>query len=448
MKRLSLVLAVLWGLELVGGTLLLAQRRFAAPRPPTPDWSLIDPLAAEEIAAVRERCAKPDDWRRLGECLTAYGYFREAEACHRVAALQLPDSSEDAFRWAFSLERLGLLDEANRSYERAAQLDSRRAGDCRYFMGRNRLRQEQPEAAMELFQQAGRLPAARYEQARLLARDGRLDEALEIVQSLGKEYPPAYQPRYLGYRIARLRGDDAALAAAADAAALGKWRLPNPFAFPFTQLTKTYHELGSRRVALQARQASGSLAALEARLQDVRNRFWIPEAADMLAELAFERGDLVGAKRLLEEALEREGPSAHFLIRLGDIHEDLGDLPQAERFWQRAIPLGAATELKDLQGKLGGFYAKKGDKVRAAQHLAEAYFGAGVESFWADNLDKAQGALRLAVEQNPEHDAAWFYLGETCRLLRQPAEARAAYEKSLKLRPENSRAARGLALVE
>jgi tetratricopeptide (TPR) repeat protein len=446
MRRLALALAALWVIELAGGALLLAWRQPGMPRPPTPDWTCIEPLAAEEFAAQRAGCKSAGEWRRLGETLMAYGYFREAEACLRTAAARAEEDAEGVFLWAYSLELLGLLDEANVQYERAARLGANRAPACRYFMARNRLRQERPEAAAALLAQAGRLPAARYERARLLARsDPRA--ALPMVEELIAEYPQALQPRYLRYRIARLTGSEER-PDLADAAALSRERLPNPFSGLFDRLTRAHQGMGARRVVGKARLTSGSLAPREVELNDVYRRYWLPGAADMLAKAHSQRREWGEARRLLQEVLDRDGPSAHSLYWLGVVHEHSGDRTEAERLWEQALPLGTPAELKGLHDGLARICENSGRKEKADRHRAAAHFAAGVESFWSGDLSKARQGLRRAVEQDPGHDAAWFYLGETHRQLRQPAEARAAYERALKLRPEHGRAARGLKLAK
>src|SRR5262249_35642463 len=144
------LVAVIAGELVVGAVLFHRQRNL--PTPPVGELSYLDPLAAEQVRDLIQNCRSPDDWARLGEAYLAFGYFPEAEACNRVAAEGGPGwhwqraaggaRAEHAYDWAFALERLGRLEEANRGYELALRLGHSRPGDCWYFIGRNWLRQE------------------------------------------------------------------------------------------------------------------------------------------------------------------------------------------------------------------------------------------------------------------------------------------------------------------
>src|SRR5262245_41164359 len=195
MSRLQWLAILLLACELAGGAYWWVQKRAA--RPPAAAWESIDPLAADQIRALRTACRSAADWRRLGECYMAYGFFLEAEACHRQAVTQAPNDEEFVYQWAFALERLGLLGEADAQYEKAVQLGHPHTHECWYLIGRNRLRAEQSELAEAAFLKAGNLGAARYERARLAARDGRAREAVALTDTLVDEFPTTAQPNLL-----------------------------------------------------------------------------------------------------------------------------------------------------------------------------------------------------------------------------------------------------------
>ena len=447
MNRLQWLAALLLIAEIAGGAYWWHTRHLM--RPPAPDWNTIDPLAANEIRALYDDCHSVAHWRQLGECYMAYGFFLQGEACHRHAVALAPDNAELRYQWAFALETLGLLDEANVQYEKAIELGHPQSSECAFFIGRNHLRAEKSELAAAAFAKAGDLPAAHYELARLALRQGRRAEAVELAGLLGARHSAAVQPWLLRHRIERL--DDESTQQEqdlfVDRAFLAKIRLPNPFDRPSQRLMRTFNELGSAAVLKECEHGNIS-GALEERLRDVFRRFWTPAAADLLAEVHFQRRQLDEARRILQEAIDRDGPSSHLLFRLGDVYEESCEMSQAISLWNRAIQLGSPADLKDLHAKLHQVHSKAGRHGLAQHHLAQAYFGAGVEAFWKNDLKKAQGALRLAVDTDPNDADAWLYDGDVARLLRQDTEARQAYERCLKLRPECSRAQRGLRLLK
>ena len=104
--------------------------------------------------------------------------------------------------------------------------------------------------------------------------------------------------------------------------------------------------------------------------------------------------------------------------------------------------------------KLAAYYERKGDKEAARRHLALAFYTAGLEAFWDDKLsdDRKLPPARLAFEQAVELDPglahAWFYVGETHRLLNDPAAARQAYRRCLEINPDHGRAMANLSLLD
>jgi tetratricopeptide (TPR) repeat protein len=136
MSRFQWVLVVVIAGELVVGAELFSRQR-SCPTPPLGELSYVDPMAAEQIRELVQKCRSPDDWARLGEVYQAYGYFPESEACYRLAGEGAPARADLAYHWGFALERIGQLAEANREYERAIELGHPQPGDCWYYIGRN-----------------------------------------------------------------------------------------------------------------------------------------------------------------------------------------------------------------------------------------------------------------------------------------------------------------------
>src|SRR5262249_7837208 len=151
-----------------------------------------------------------------------------SEACYRYVCEREPARADRAYEWAFALERLGLIEESIAQYERAARLGHEQPEACWYMIGRNHLRREDAALAREAFAKAEDLPGARYEIARLLARDPDRAGALALLDRLNAVDPRAAQPWQLRHRLEAL-ADGPGFAWTADRAAQAPGRLLTPF---------------------------------------------------------------------------------------------------------------------------------------------------------------------------------------------------------------------------
>jgi tetratricopeptide (TPR) repeat protein len=413
-----------------------------------PDLVAVDEQVAAHVRESAAKCRTAADWAALGEVYVAYGYFPEGEACYRVAAEREPGRADRAYEWAFALERIGRLEEANAAYERAVSLGHSDPGGCWYYVGRNRLRVEKPAEARAAFDRAGDQPSARYEVARLLAKGGDDAAALAVLDRLAAGHPAAVQPHLLRHRIEVLRGGPAAVHA--DRANRFLTRLPTPFDRDYRRLEDAHDRLGfgGDLKAAETLIAAGRTAEAEPRVRAAFAGDWSPSAADLLAEIEFVGRRPDEAARVLREAVERAGPTPHLLIRLGDAYADAGRLDLAVPAWTRATGLGTGAEVKNAYHRLATYHERAGRAEAARWHMARALFGAGHEEFWAGRLDDAHLLFSRATETDPTLAAAWFYLGETERLRGRAEAARRAYRKCLELEPGHGRAHTGLALLD
>jgi tetratricopeptide (TPR) repeat protein len=451
MNRNQRILSAILVVELAVGAVLCFRQGYR-PTAPIAELSVIDPLAAGHIRALARQCRSPADWARLGDAYLAYGYFPEGEACYRQAVEDAPEPADLAYEWAFALERIGRNEAANREYERAIRQGHPRPGDCWYYIGRNWLRLEQAEQAREAFRKAGDHPLARYELARLLVRSGQPEEAISVLDRLTAEHPKAVQPYLLRYRIEALR--DSPLAAVyADRAWLAPDVLPSPWEGEKVRLDETHERLGVAGVwsVCQGLLAQGQLAEAEPRLRHALQLHWDPAGVDLLAKVVARRGQLGESIYLLQQVLDREGPSGHFLIRLGDMYEQSRRFDLAGRAWSRAVQLGLppGAKYRDYPyQKLAAYSRQQGDKDASGRHSAGALYAAGHEAFWNQKLPEARTALERAVELAPGMAHAWFYLGETRRLLGEAGPAQQAYQRCREINPDHGRALASLVLLE
>jgi tetratricopeptide (TPR) repeat protein len=449
--RLRLLLVGVIAAELAAGAYLWFRRPKPpdTPAAPVPDLSGIDPLVAAKIREQAADCRTPEQWAGLGETYLAVGYFAEGEACYRYAKEKKPNDPDRAFQWAFAVERLGRLPEANAGYERAVELGYRPAGDAWYFIGRNHLRMRDTEAARAAFEKAGNQPSARYELARLLDRAGNPEAAIPVLDRLAARYPTAVQPPLLRHRIEALRDGPKAVVYA-DRADRFLTRLPTPFDDEFNRLEGAYQRLGQAAEWREARESleAGDLVAAEKRTRDALAAGWAPELADLLADIESRKGRPAEAARLLQEVIDRAGPTAPILDGLGDALLAAGRPDQAVRAWARATDLGIGATAKGPYHKLAEHYRKAGDAAAADWHDALAYFAAGHELFWAGRYAEAKQPFEEAVKYDPRLAAGWCYLGEVHRLGGRPDDARKAYRRCLDLDPNFGRARTGLALLD
>lgn len=443
----NLILAVVIAIELAVGGVLVVRREPLLP--PVPNLDDTDPAVAAHIRERAENCRSPADWAALGEVYLAYGYFPEGEACYRVAAEREPENATRQYEWGFALERIGRLEEANAAYQLAAKLGHPDPGGCWYSVGRNHLRREDVNAARTAFGQADGHPSARYELARLLVRDGQHAEAIPILDQLTAEYPTALQPLLLRHKIESLT-DGPATTAFADRALRATGRLPTPFDRDWKRLEAAHDRLGRAAELIECDQllAAGQGTAAGPRLQSLLNTDWDPKTADRLAEVEFLRGRPADAARLLQEAIDRAGPSAHLLERLGDAHAEVGQKQLAVAAWLRATHLGTIADVKHAHHKLATHHEKAGDKDAAMRHFALAYFGAAQTELAAGRLTDARDLLDEALQHDPRLAAAWFHLGELHRARGETESARKAYRQCLAIDPDFGRAITGLGLLK
>ena len=356
MKREGRLL-ILIAFELIIGA-MFTFRAFSKPPPPIADLSLLDPIALKQLNELTSRCQSPNDWVRLGEVYAALGYFREAEACYRGVY-----DPERRFEWGFILERLGEIESANEKYRSAIDAGHPRPNDIWYFIGRNHLRLEQANEAMFAFVRAERQPSAQYETARLLVREQKWRPAGQILDELIQRYPRASAPYLLRAEIDRVQGTDS--------------RLPTPFDREWQRLTDLYQKFGVQNNWITAHSLIEQRKYEEAEqiLKRGLNVIWDTQGEDLLAEIELLTGRVNLATQRIENILAKEGPSIEMLIRLGDCHEEAGEIPKALATWERAAKLGSPNAVIEVHMRMANHYQKLGNEERTKYHRERAIKG-------------------------------------------------------------------------
>lgn len=452
MSRWQWLLIGLIGVELAVAAVLLVRHQQPTIAPPVPPRELFDDETSAALSAARDqvRPAAAEDWAHLAELYLAHGYYPEAEACHRRACELAPKDAELRALWAFCLSRMGDMEQAVPQFRQAIKQGHPRPRELHYFAARDLLRLGDIPAAREALLDAGDLPAARYERAKLELAEKDAAQAVRLLEPLQQEFPAALPSHWLRGRAERMLGRHAEAERFERRAAEVGGRLPTPFDRHSDRIYDAHHRLGLARRWKEARRLldAGRLADARRLLEQGLAIRWQAPGADLLAEVAYEQGDVEGALQLLREILDRVEPSQHHWWRYGDTLEAAGRRDEAAEAWHRAVTLGPETEGRGLYVKLSQYHAERGEAAEAERFRARFYYAAGVERLRAGQPAEALASLEEAVSIFPQDPDAWYYLAECRRRLGNAAEAGQAYRRCLELRPQHGRAFRALASAE
>lgn len=445
--RRCLVLIVI--AELLGSSILIAGRLLRR-TPPEADWSLVDPVTADDLHTAAATCESAKDWRNLGERYMSAGFFTESEMCHRAACELEPKNAIFRRQWGFSLERLGLLDEANTQYHKTMELSVAEADACRYFIGKNLLRKGNASAARTFFEDGRKLPANLYELARLQTRADELTDASAAYAVLAAVGPEMLQVNLLGYRLALAHGDAGKQIRLADQIRYSSRKLQNPFDEEAKRLFKATQRLGANGDLTQSRELidSGRLKEAQRLLDSLAEKDRSAPVLELLAEIALQQDRFVDSLELLDELQNQHGPFPRITARIGDVLAAAGQSAQARESWLKAAQLQAGVDLKEIHYKLADSQTMAGDEEAANRNRALGHYYAGRHLLHRNHATQAIKHFEEAVRNDPALTQAWFYLGESERHSHQPEKAQAAYRTCLKLNPHHGLALASLSTLE
>ncbi len=158
-------------------------------------------------------------------------------------------------------------------------------------------------------------------------------------------------------------------------------------------------------------------------------------------ELTFSAGDPAGAAPLFQRA-RKVAPDPGLALRLGLIHENAGNLPEAERHYRDVVHL--APNFFAGYNQLAWFLASRGKNLEEALRLAERADSLlpGNSSIldtlgWIHHqLNRPEAALdhlRRAAAASPANPTIWYHLGAVHHQAGNMADAKTALEKALAL---------------
>lgn len=458
------LLVMLLAVEAVACAGLVARRAWRVP-PAVPGGFSDDPLLAPELAAVAARADRGGaaDWRTLGESLLGQGLYAHAEQAFARAVALDPRDADALFGQAFCVDRTGRMEEAVALYRRCLELPGSAAdgGDRRplalYAIGRNLLRLEDVAGAEAAFRENESFVAAAYQLARLLFHDGRLGEAVRIVEGLLRQLPLALELHALKARILDAAGApaEAFLARAAEerSAHLVESNFNTDYVKPFT----LRHGVAGALADIERRlpplpgdpeRDPERIAAQVVRLEEAVGAGRIPQRltlAYLRAALAADTGsaaDLARALATIDAAGDR---SVSRLDIEATVRERAGDAAGARALRERAVALAPSAR---LHRQLAEAAERAADADAARIHRARQHFHLGKAAYRRNRLEEALREFQAAAALDDAHVATWYHAGEMAYHLGRPADAVAAFRRVVQLEPDHERAARFLELIE
>lgn len=430
---------VLVELAALGGT--VAWRR-SLPTAPVLELERFDSLTAADLENLRSRVGTdPARWRELGEACMAYGYFPEAEACFIRSDELQPENFETIYAWAYTLQRLGRLEESLERFREAGRLSPpQMLTACRHNLGRTLLRMEEVERAEGYFRYDPNFLPSSYQLAKILARTNRQDEAIALIDSTLDQIPDLMQPLQLRARIAEEQGNPHMAAHYWERAERSDDKIPladhhlylNPIRFRYGAARKI-SELVMER---DERDKTAAAAGMHELLQQLD--FWdARKMVPTLAELELELGRPEVAEQLLRDHFKTSSIMPETLRMLGDAQRGQGQQAEALDTYLRALKLRPNDQ---IHGRLKQVFEESGEAAQAQSHAAHELMHRGMNAYRRGELRSALNALEAAVELDPEEAQAWFSLAETLRAGGAFEQAEQAYARCLEIAPNHRRA--------
>lgn len=157
--------------------------------------------------------------------------------------------------------------------------------------------------------------------------------------------------------------------------------------------------------------------------------------------------DLSGAETDVKSAMDRAPQSPVPHIRMGGIKTALKRYPEAERAFERALELDAAS-VPALQGLIMVYNQQKLPPTRAvarvnaqvakAPHQGGHYLLLGAVHQLDKDWDKAEAALVKATDLEPKNPQGFVALGQLREQRKSPDGAAAAYQRAIEAAPKQA----------
>ena len=454
MQRMERFLWILLAAEFcVGG--LVGYRWWHEPMlqtaaPPEPDLSTLHPVSRRDIADLRRKVIEhptSDRWQELGEAFLVFGRFAEAEKCLRQAAALDPQSYRTHFWWGMAFNQLGRPADAIEQFRKAVSL----AGDSPqprfnasfnwYAIGRNWLRQENPDEAESAFRQAGDFAPAQYQLVDLLVRTNRTSEAIELADRLVRQHPNQWS----AYQRRAAARDQASNASGADEDRRRVERcaehLPDDMLIAKLQSELDRFGLPQRIAESKKLLDAGNPTAVVRRLRPLLDEEWRPDIARLLASAELRGGNFQQAIEILDVLIRSVEATPELLDQYAYAVSRLGQHSLALETWNRAAEQG---DIESVHFNLANVHGTAERLDQANWHYSRAQFLVGRQLLKFNRVEESATRFQEATRLDPHFAHAWYWLGECREAMDKPVEARQAYEACLKADPNHGRATSAL----
>jgi tetratricopeptide (TPR) repeat protein len=432
----------------------LFYKKSLEPTPPVPNLSVVDELTRADLQSMIAETQSPEDWHWLALAYMSCGYFSEATATFERASELSPESAQVAFDYGFCLSRIGAMEESNRQFEKAIELKYPDAADAMYFIGRNYLRAEDPEKAEQAFRKAVKLPISKFELAKILYRNGDLDEAEALLKEVVRSERGTLQTFVLRSQIAQKRGDRLQTVSQS-VETDGKWvRIKTPFGDERNKLMKNYGQFGFEKAIQEAISLANPRQHREARPRfiAVQKAEWNPVSQEAFIKMSILSGRISEAIDLINERIERFGPSSDMLLKLGECYmqrDNEGDIDKAIECWLRGGDINTDRSARECYRNLATYYQDTvGDQKTSEQYQTQGLILYANEVLGIEEFEKALPMAAMATRFSPDSAEAAFIMGRTKLGLAKLPEAVAAFKRCLELDPTHGRAKKYLEALE
>jgi tetratricopeptide (TPR) repeat protein len=387
---------------------------------PVIDLRLVDPSVAttieQRMAQVRQQPRSASTWGWLGALLWAYDFRPAARECLTQAEHLEPTNP----RWPY-YHALSLIIAT-------------------------------PNEAIPLLQQTVRLcgnspEAPRYRLARLLAEQGRWDEARREFEPLLAEHPDFTPALLLAARDAQQHGDPDKALELARRCAQDSRTARSALILIATALRQKGDAAAAEDAARRSTTAPPEEAIADPYHAEVTLLRGDPRALSEQAHPLLAAGRLNEAAPLADRLMKEHAEFADTWLLAGRLHFLRKDLPAAEQFLQKHVQMNPRSAQGVFQ--LGMVLLAREQWTNAADVFSKAielkpdfgpaYFNRGLALIRAGDNRGAMAAFRESLRHNPERVESYLYLADLHLRVGEPEKAMTLLDQAQILSPNDAR---------
>lgn len=424
--------------------------------PLLPDVTFDDPLLEEELIELAHatKSGQSGDLNAYADALLGRGFYSEAEHAYRTTLKLFPENQIAQFGLAFCLDRTGRTKASTVEYLKVAKM-AKHQGElvgsrqhALYQTGKNYLREENKEAALDLFEENKDFEPASYQLAKLLLKQGQTEEALPIIKSILEKAPNSL--KFNSLLLHALEEADAERLNAARMLERSRYIVP-------VDLNTNYVQPLSERTGINKKIASYSRLIgkgnMDLLASSLRNIWKLIENTNLLQkqnilmsmmEVEYQRRNPEAILQAVADSRALGISSAEMLQMEGAAYALQGNTDRAVELWEHAIKMSPNIPLHQM---LSNYYQTQNNQPARKHHSAQAGLLTTKMHYWNNDLETAKKAAMLTMQLDSELPQIWFYLGEIESGLGNDKDALKAYQKCLELNPNHGRALRATELA-